>query len=1065
MPIIGRQFNKTTAILVRKSRVSASPSHRPTGTDRLTRLEDELYALILQAFDNVPKTAYMTVIQDRDGLEYRNTVYDALSKEQDKITEVILKQLETSGTLEAIDLSKMLAEQYKYLFGKADKPSPTQIAASFRFDLQSKDAINYARTQSSQLITNMADEQRAVMRQVVGQTMSESATRTQTSNALRQILQDISPGSEYGKITAATIGANTNGLTRGYEKAVWNRANSIAEDLTKRGITGTKAVEELKKKTDKYADKLRKARARTIARTEMIRSAEEGRQQSWDQAAKKGLIDKNKATKTWSASPMDVCTICSKLQGKTVKFNAKWDTGNGSVKTPPAHPNCRCTMILNSSTTPPRTVGTGAPNDPFRLEFDSNVPNIDDFPPLPSGTTATPLPQPVTPQPRVSAPVVEPPVVQPAPVVQPPATTTVSAPKPAEILDDLPASLETLPRTLTDTAYGRIAINPPDDVLQLWAKNVATAEDMTFGSAKLRYRNSEEVERWRQSLVESLLEDEDILRNEANQIADQIVANFENASQMTWQSSRDEEIESLVDFYKNSWKAEGLTRAQAKQAILKQREDFLEFTREAKVSIQISPTNLDSVLNDGRFLSQFESGTSGGIKDAYKRKRLEAQSFGIRFDEDYANRPIYGHLELNGRSNSNVEQYGSARVVLKDDVRQRTTYVTEDSLTSGFTPSPLTRPNVGTIQFDTDGFPPSYGTGYVETQVFGGVSIDDIQEVVFDISARSYRPPTAELLKKLDERRIPYRFVEQRLEGTSSKRFSWREVPNPVKSNPAPKINTAPHKIDYFEARAEGLLNRFVDEGGGHGWDLKTNNIGTRVLWQEQGFDALPQVLDDAQFSTLETRGWTRVFRGINGDSAEEVNRHVAQFVDGAEPFAGQGLFGTGHYSTTIRESAEAFSKTAMGVGQQQGARNAGQVIEMMLSPDAKIIDIEDLQRMYSEQLKTWRAQGDAIFGRLPNGLEARTFDQLTKAEQDIVRRLASMENIIQDDPGRYATMMGYDAIRIKNPQISYTSPDKLPDTYYAILNRGAVAVRRVTPLVKALKQAKISFAVKKAWR
>jgi hypothetical protein len=287
----------------------------------------------------------------------------------------------------------------------------------------------------------------------------------------------------------------------------------------------------------------------------------------------------------------------------------------------------------------------------------------------------------------------------------------------------------------------------------------------------------------------------------------------------------------------------------------------------------------------------------------------------------------------------------------------------------------------------------------------------------------------------------------------------------PVVLKPLPKINKATKTLEDFEAEAEGLLNRFIADGGGYDWDLKTNNIGTRVLWQEQGFDALPQVLDDAEFSTLETRGWTRVFRGINGDSAQEVNAHVAQFIEGAEPFAGQGLFGTGHYSTTIRESAEAFSKTAMGVGQQQGARNAGQVIEMMLSPDAKIIDIEDLQRMYSEQLATWRKQSRAIFGERANGLEARTFDELSDSEKDLVRRLASMENIIQDDPGRYATMMGYDAIRIKTPQISYTSPDKLPDTYYAILNRGAVAVKRITPLAKALKKAKISFAVKKAWR
>lgn len=1010
MPIIGRQFNKTTAILVRKSRVSASPSHRPTGTDRLTRLEDELYALILQAFDNVPKTAYMTVIQDRDGLEYRNTVYDALSKEQDKITEVILKQLETSGTLEAIDLSKMLAEQYKYLFGKADKPTPTQIAASFRFDLQSKDAINYARTQSSQLITNMADEQRAVMRQLVGQTMSESATRTQTSNALRQILQDISPGSEYGKITAATIGANTNGLTRGYEKAVWNRANSIAEDLTKRGITGTKAVEELKKKTDKYADKLRKARARTIARTEMIRSAEEGRQQSWDQAAKKGLIDKNKATKTWSASPMDVCPICSKLQGKTVKFNAKWDTGNGSVKTPPAHPNCRCTMILNSSTTPPRTVGTGAPNDPFRLEFDSNVPNIDDFPPLPSGTTATPLPQPVTPQPRVSAPVVESPVVQPAPVVQPPATTTVSAPKPAPQPTRTPVSLPNT-RTVTDSLEF-----PEYKKGELLTRTNAYKKTAGYID-EIHVLPDDSINR---TLV--------TLKGKTQQLGGTFDPNSKGIpypKRIRGQSR--EEYLARLEAYRDAQRRPEIT--------LNLRGDEgiggsqFSFAHELGHRLDMIPEEL-LTPNSGRYYSN----------RAANRVRIGGQKLDeideamLRFLEEVKTTESLKRLV----SSVSTSDYG--RYVQSTHEVWARAYSQMIAIESG---------DVGMLAQAARLAKNGYQFTDDEMKVLTPLIKDVLRKrgLLIETAEDVVTPQVAEIVLAPVAQPVVAPAVQ------------------PVVLKPLPKINKATKTLEDFEAEAEGLLNRFVADGGGHSWDLKTNNIGTRVLWQEQGFDALPQVLDDAQFSTLETRGWTRVFRGINGDSAEEVNRHVAQFVEGAEPFAGQGLFGTGHYSTTIRESAEAFSKTAMGVGQQQGARNAGQVIEMMLSPDAKIIDIEDLQRMYSEQLKTWRAQGDAIFGRLPNGLEARTFDQLTKAEQDIVRRLASMENIIQDDPGRYATMMGYDAIRIKNPQISYTSPDKLPDTYYAILNRGAVAVRRVTPLVKALKQAKISFAVKKAWR
>lgn len=391
MPINGKHLFKTAAIPVSKTREAVQPSHRAIASNRLTGLEEQLAKVILQGFSDIPESSYLSVINgDNDGTQYLSAVLDSLRKVQPEITDILHRQLVASGTTEALDLSKMLVEQFSQIFGKATEPTPVSIAAGFRFDVNSQDALNYARNESGQLITNMANEQRAVMRQVVGQSMSQGATRAATSSALRDALMDIGTGSEFGRITAATIGANVNGLTLGYEQAVWNRANTVAADLAKRGITGTKAVEEVKKKTEAYAEKLRRARARTIARTEIIRAAEEGRQQSWEQAANKGLIDKNKATKTWSASPMDVCQICSKLQGKTVPLMGKFSTGIGEVKTPPAHPNCRCTMRLNTGKESPRSLGSNSPGDPFRLEPTSGPPNIDDFPPLPGSEAARP---------------------------------------------------------------------------------------------------------------------------------------------------------------------------------------------------------------------------------------------------------------------------------------------------------------------------------------------------------------------------------------------------------------------------------------------------------------------------------------------------------------------------------------------------------------------------------------------------------------------------------------------------------------------------------------------------
>lgn len=448
MPIHGKHLLKNGTIRVTKTRKPVAPSARPAGTDRLTSLEREVYDLMLRAFDRVPARAYETMLEDKTGWQYEAIFVGALMSVQEELADVLHRQLLASGQTEAIDVGKQLANEFKVL-EKATTPTPSQLALGFRFDVNSKQALDWAKREAGSLITNMGAEQKKVIGQLIGQSMTEGLTRQQTSTAVHRLLNDIIPGTEYGKVTARTIGANMNGLTARYEQAVWNRAQKTAQDLADRGITGTKAVEALKKDTDKYSEKLRKARARTIARTEIIRAAEEGRQQSWDQAISKGLINKTTATKTWRAGPYDVCPICSRLHGTSVPIQGEW--GNG-VRTPPAHPNCRCSMVLNSGVTePPRRIGDGTTGNPFKLDF-PGPPNPDDFPPLPSGpgpvAPPAPTPAPLPPPAPTPTPVAPEATLTPAPAPTAPAPTApVGQGLTPESLDDLRAQVDRLDNT------------------------------------------------------------------------------------------------------------------------------------------------------------------------------------------------------------------------------------------------------------------------------------------------------------------------------------------------------------------------------------------------------------------------------------------------------------------------------------------------------------------------------------------------------------------------------------------------------------------------------------------
>jgi hypothetical protein len=259
-----------------------------------------------------------------------------------------------------------------------------------------------------------------------------------------------------------------------------------------------------------------------------------------------------------------------------------------------------------------------------------------------------------------------------------------------------------------------------------------------------------------------------------------------------------------------------------------------------------------------------------------------------------------------------------------------------------------------------------------------------------------------------------------------------------------PQLNPARHGPEYFQQNSSRLLKEFQDEGGVN-WDMAKNNYGTRKLWQEQGFDAKPTIVTDAQWADLEASGWRPMYRGLNADTDDDLALYLRQFMEGDEPYAGSGLFGTGHYTTDLRETAEEYARHARGVGQEQRAKETGQVLDILLHKDAKVIDIEDLRTEMNQVVKNRRRIEDEIMGE-PNfaANRPRPFNTLTKEQQELITNLNNYESVIYEDPGRFATMLGYDAIRVRKPMINWQTQETLPDTFYVVLNRGALAVRSI---------------------
>jgi hypothetical protein len=302
-------------------------------------------------------------------------------------------------------------------------------------------------------------------------------------------------------------------------------------------------------------------------------------------------------------------------------------------------------------------------------------------------------------------------------------------------------------------------------------------------------------------------------------------------------------------------------------------------------------------------------------------------------------------------------------------------------------------------------------------------------------------------------------FIEDQIDAADAMRAATR-IPT--------KINTARHGNEYFRTRMTREWERAAT-GGREFFDaLDNNDAFLRAIMRDQGFNAKPTVLAARQFDELADRGWTVVHRGLNAENNADLRRYVTGFVDDAEPYVSKGLHGNGVYTTTLRETAESYAETSgLGIGSRAGPTKAatGYVMDIAIHPNAKIIDMEDLVplwRRYKDESRVLTTElddrwpkrdvphpyreGERMLEKIPlEELRAVNAKDPFVLEAD---RLLNYTNMVDnaEDVGKVAAMEGYDAIRVVNPK-AYNDKFQiidLPDTYYVILNRGAVAVKEL---------------------
>lgn len=222
-----------------------------------------------------------------------------------KDAEAIFRMLEDAG------LSDDLAEEVDRLreaFGQAGDIAAqvlsSRLPIAYTFDFTLPRAARLARTQGANLVVEISDDQKDVIRQLIASGIEDGRTVDDTAIMLR-----------------SSVGLNSR-LTN----AVINYSRTLADS----GMSASKVTA----KSSAYAKQLLRYRTRSISITETQRAVHAGQREAWDQAADKHLFNRHTAERVWIADP-GACENCAFLNGTTLPYDQEFDG-------PPLHPYCRC---------------------------------------------------------------------------------------------------------------------------------------------------------------------------------------------------------------------------------------------------------------------------------------------------------------------------------------------------------------------------------------------------------------------------------------------------------------------------------------------------------------------------------------------------------------------------------------------------------------------------------------------------------------------------------------------------------------------------------------------------
>lgn len=185
----------------------------------------------------------------------------------------------------------------------------------YTFDLIDPEAVLWSQIHSATMVTQVSDETRRAIRAAITRALSLGADPRDVARQIERLI----------------------GLTERDVLAVGNLRTRLIEE--------GRSDAQIERMVTKYANRLLRRRAETIAIHETMQAANRGQEALWANAVRDGLLVESEWERKWIVARDErTCKLCRPLDGKRAPMLG--GSFEGGVLYPPRHVRCRCVTGL-----------------------------------------------------------------------------------------------------------------------------------------------------------------------------------------------------------------------------------------------------------------------------------------------------------------------------------------------------------------------------------------------------------------------------------------------------------------------------------------------------------------------------------------------------------------------------------------------------------------------------------------------------------------------------------------------------------------------------------------------